>query len=221
MRNKRISPGCLELGTGVTETCAAAELIAQLLFSSRLQKLGKIELQDSSGGNFDNLIHMEFSDTIPFCTTLALNIPLNKILKFSTTAVLKHDFTLFKQAWFCCRVYLELSGRSRCSTEHGEGMSERVGHFEKRYGSLLSRHVGFMVGWGRTALLTLQKERKNNRIMSRLKKHANQLSHNSWLCFRGLRKQSCVTLNHYLCTDFCTFAACVFVCKSERESVCS
>ena len=58
----------------------------------RLQELGKIKLQDSSGGNFDNFIHKEFSGRIPFCTTLAIDITLNKMLKISTTTILKHDF---------------------------------------------------------------------------------------------------------------------------------
>ena len=39
-----------------------------------MQELGKIKLQDSSGGNVENFIHKIFSGGIPFCTILAINI---------------------------------------------------------------------------------------------------------------------------------------------------
>ena len=56
---------------------------------ARLQELGKIEVQDSTEENFNNFTHKEFSNRISFCTSLAINITLNKI---STTTVLNHNF---------------------------------------------------------------------------------------------------------------------------------
>ena len=57
-----------------------------------MRELGKIKLEHSSGGNFDNFIQKEFSGRISFCTILAINILLNKIMKLPTTTVLKLDF---------------------------------------------------------------------------------------------------------------------------------
>ena len=57
-----------------------------------MQELGKIKLQDSSGGNFDNFIYKEFSGRISFWTILAINIQMSKIIKLPTTTVLRFDF---------------------------------------------------------------------------------------------------------------------------------
>ena len=47
--------------------------------------------QDSSGGNFDNCIHKEFSGRIPFWTALAINIRLNKIVKIFLKPILPYS----------------------------------------------------------------------------------------------------------------------------------
>ena len=57
-----------------------------------MHEVGKIKLQDSSGGNFENFIDKKFSGRIPFCTSLAIDILLSKITKLLTTTVLKLDF---------------------------------------------------------------------------------------------------------------------------------
>ena len=48
-----------------------------------MQQLGKIKLQDSSGGNFENFIPKKFSGIIPFYTSPAINRLLSKIKKTS------------------------------------------------------------------------------------------------------------------------------------------
>ena len=50
------------------------------------------KLQNSSGGIFQIYIHKKFSGRILFCTSLAFNILLSKIIKLPTTTVLKLDF---------------------------------------------------------------------------------------------------------------------------------
>ena len=55
-----------------------------------MQELGKIKLQDSSGGiNVDNFIRKKFSGEISFFTILAINILLSKIIKVPTAIVMK------------------------------------------------------------------------------------------------------------------------------------
>ena len=54
-----------------------------------MKSLGKIGLQNNSGGNGDSFIHKEFSGRIPYCIILALIRQVSKVIKFPTTTVLK------------------------------------------------------------------------------------------------------------------------------------
>ena len=56
-----------------------------------MQEFGKIKLQDRSG-NVDNFINKIFSGRIPFCTTIAMNILLGKILKLHTITIVPKSF---------------------------------------------------------------------------------------------------------------------------------
>ena len=49
-------------------------------------------LLNSSGENFKDFIHKEFSDRIPYYTILPINILKRKIEKLPTTTVLKGIF---------------------------------------------------------------------------------------------------------------------------------
>ena len=60
-----------------------------------MQGVGKIKLQDSSGGNYDHLINKKFRGRIPFCIILVSNIRVSKIIKFPTTTVLRGIFINF------------------------------------------------------------------------------------------------------------------------------
>ena len=48
--------------------------VVLLVYLARIQELGIIKLQDSSGGNVVNFIHQNCSVRIPFRTILAINI---------------------------------------------------------------------------------------------------------------------------------------------------
>ena len=52
--------------------------------------LGKITLQNRSGGNFNHFIRKELNSRIPYYPILTINV--SKIVKLPTTTVLKGDF---------------------------------------------------------------------------------------------------------------------------------
>ena len=60
-----------------------------------MQELGKIKLQDSSGGNVENFIHKDFSDTNPYYTNLTINVLAGKIVKIPSTTALKGILNFF------------------------------------------------------------------------------------------------------------------------------
>ena len=54
-------------------------------------------LHNCSGGNFENLIHKEFSDINPYYTILTINVLVGKIVKFPPTTALKSILKFFFQ----------------------------------------------------------------------------------------------------------------------------